>query len=42
MAFSENGHPDTIHKAIIFEDVSLRFDELVVLDDVLEAGGIEH
>ncbi|HET9837100.1 MAG TPA: ATP-binding cassette domain-containing protein, partial [Candidatus Angelobacter sp.] len=26
--------PDTIHKAIIFEDVSLHFDELTVLDRV--------
>ena len=30
----ENGHPDTVHKAIIFEDVSLGFDELTVLDQV--------
>ena len=30
----ENGHPDTVHKAIIFEDVSLSFDELAVLDRV--------
>jgi phospholipid/cholesterol/gamma-HCH transport system ATP-binding protein len=30
----ENGAPDTVHKAIIFEDVSLSFDELTVLDGV--------
>jgi phospholipid/cholesterol/gamma-HCH transport system ATP-binding protein len=34
MPLSDNGHPDTIHKAIIFEDVSLRFDELTVLNGV--------
>src|SRR5947209_2401175 len=34
MPLSENGHPDTVHKAIIFEDVSLSFDELMVLNGV--------
>jgi phospholipid/cholesterol/gamma-HCH transport system ATP-binding protein len=34
MPASDNGHPDTVHKAIIFEDVSLSFDELMVLDGV--------
>ncbi len=26
--------PDTVHKAIIFEDVSLSFDDLTILDKV--------
>jgi phospholipid/cholesterol/gamma-HCH transport system ATP-binding protein len=30
----EDGAPDTVHKAIIFEDVSLSFDDLKVLDHV--------
>lgn len=34
MSSFENGSPDTVHKAIIFEDVSLSFDELNVLDRV--------
>jgi phospholipid/cholesterol/gamma-HCH transport system ATP-binding protein len=32
--FEEDGAPDTVHKAIIFEDVSLSFDDLMVLDHV--------
>jgi phospholipid/cholesterol/gamma-HCH transport system ATP-binding protein len=34
MPFFEDDTPDTIHKAIIFEDVSLCFDDLTVLDRV--------
>lgn len=34
MSSFENGAPDTVHKAIIFEDVSIGFDELQVLDRV--------
>jgi phospholipid/cholesterol/gamma-HCH transport system ATP-binding protein len=34
MSSFENGHPDTVHKAIIFENVALSFDELTVLDGV--------
>jgi len=34
MSLLETSAPDTVHKAIIFEDVSLRFDELTVLDNV--------
>lgn len=34
MPLSDNGHQDTVHKAIIFEDVSLSFDDLTVLDGV--------
>jgi phospholipid/cholesterol/gamma-HCH transport system ATP-binding protein len=34
MPLSDNGHPDTVHKAIIFEDVSMSFDELTVLNGV--------
>ena len=30
----ENGTPDTVHKAIIFEDVSIGFEDLSVLDGV--------
>ncbi len=30
----ENSTPDTVHKAIIFEDVSIGFDDLPVLDSV--------
>jgi phospholipid/cholesterol/gamma-HCH transport system ATP-binding protein len=30
----ENGAPDTVHKAIIFDDVSISFDDLTVLDGV--------
>jgi phospholipid/cholesterol/gamma-HCH transport system ATP-binding protein len=30
----ENGAPDTVHKAIIFEDVSIGFEDLPVLDGV--------
>jgi len=34
MSLLESSTPDTVHKAIIFENVSLRFDELTVLDSV--------
>ena len=34
MPLSDNGHPDTVHKAIIFEDVSLSFEGLAVLNGV--------
>jgi len=34
MSLLESSPPDTVHKAIIFENVSLRFDELTVLDSV--------
>ena len=34
MPLYENGAPDTVHKAIIFEDVSISFDEVSVLQGV--------
>lgn len=34
MSSFANGAPDTVHKAIIFEDVSIGFDDLQVLDNV--------
>jgi phospholipid/cholesterol/gamma-HCH transport system ATP-binding protein len=34
MSSFANGAPDTVHKAIIFDDVSIGFDELPVLDRV--------
>jgi len=34
MSSFTNGAPDTIHKTIIFEDVSIGFDDLQVLDNV--------